>query len=58
MASYIIATREPKTQKLMIIADDEGNAAEFKTKDQAWKAAGNTTVCKAWGAEIMRVEFQ
>ena len=56
MISYIIATRNPTNKKLIIIENDDGDVVEFSTEDEAFEASKNTTVCKAWGAEILPLE--
>ena len=56
MISYIIATRNPTNKKLIIIENDDGDVVEFSTEDEAFEASKKTTVCKAWGAEILPLE--
>lgn len=51
---YLIATRNPRTKKLVIITEGEGDdVAEFETEEAASDAASNTTICKAWGYELI-----
>lgn len=54
--SYIIVTRNPRVKKLVIVTDGDDNVpAEFKTEREAAEAASNTTICKAWGYDILEV---
>lgn len=57
--TFIITTRNPKTKRLVaIVADEEDSAwtiAEFETEETAAEAASNTTLCKAWGYEVVEV---
>lgn len=54
---YILLTRNPKNDRLIAIADDDhGNLAEFGTEIEASDAAHSTTVCKAWGYQIVEVD--
>jgi hypothetical protein len=54
---YIITCRNPRTKTLVIVMTDEDdpNPAEFNTEDEAHMAAHNTTICKAWGYEVIEV---
>jgi hypothetical protein len=55
--TFIIVTRNPSTQKLITIVDnDEGDVSEFKTEEQANDAASQTTVCKAWGYQVLEAD--
>lgn len=53
--SWIILTRNPATKRLIAVVDDDERIAEFHTEEAAMDAADNTTVCKAWGYELMEV---
>lgn len=54
--SYIILSRNPSVGKLVIVTDGDDNVpAEFKSEEKAIEAAHNTTICKAWGYEIVEV---
>jgi hypothetical protein len=54
--SYIIVTRNPRVKKLVIVTDGDDNVpAEFATEREALDAAGNTTICKAWGYDIIEI---
>lgn len=54
MISYIIICRNPASQKLSVIVDDEnGDIAEFATEDEAYECAKTLAMCRAWGAEIV-----
>lgn len=54
--SYIVVTRNPGTKKLIGITDfDDGEIAEFETEESASEAAANTTICKAWGYQIVEI---
>lgn len=53
---FIIVSRNPRTKNLVIVTDGEDNVpAECKTEEEAIDAAHNTTICKAWGYEIVEV---
>jgi Mg-chelatase subunit ChlD len=52
--SYIVVSRNPRTNKLVIVTDGDDNVpAEFGTEDEAAEAASNTTICKAWGYDVI-----
>jgi hypothetical protein len=54
---YVLMTRNPKNGRLVAIVDDDhGNLAEFGTEAEAADAADHTTLCKAWGYEIVEVD--
>lgn len=54
--SFILTTRNPRSKKLVVIVEnDEGDPAEFKTMAEAIAAAGDTTLCKAWGYDIVEI---
>jgi len=53
---YIILSRNPRTGKLVIVTDGDDNVqAECETEEEAIESAHNTTICKAWGYEIVEV---
>jgi hypothetical protein len=54
-SNYIIATRNPRTKRLVLVVDDDENVAEFESEQEAIDAADNTTICKAWGYELIEV---
>ncbi len=54
--SYIIVCRNPRSKKLVVVHDGEEHPAEFDSEDAAYAAAANTTICRAWGAEIVPVD--
>ena len=54
--SYIIVSRNPRAKKLVIVTDGDDNVpAEFKTEGEAIEAAHNTTICKAWGYDVIEI---
>jgi uncharacterized protein GlcG (DUF336 family) len=54
---YIVTTRNPRSGKLVVIVEnDEGDVSEFKTEDEANAAAAETTVCKAWGYQLVEID--
>jgi hypothetical protein len=54
--SFILTTRNPRSKKLVIISEnDDGDPAEFKTESEALAAAAETTVCKAWGYDVIEI---
>lgn len=54
--SFIIVTRNPRTKNLVIVTDGEDNVpAECATEAEAIESAHNTTICKAWGYDIIEV---
>ena len=54
---YVLFTRNPATKKLIaIVENDDGDISEFKTEDEAEAAANDTTVCKAWGYQVIEVD--
>ena len=61
MVSYIIVTRNPTSQRLMVIQEgaqfpdgtDDTVIAEFATEDEAYDRAETLPICRAWGAEIV-----
>lgn len=54
--SFVILTRNPRSRQLIAItgSDDDG-LAEFKTEQEAADAAAKTTVCRAWGYDVIEV---
>lgn len=55
---YIVVTRNPRTKTLIVITDFDGEeVAEFDHKDRATEAADGTTVCKAWGYQIVEIDI-
>ena len=59
MTTYIIVTRNPTSNKLMVIeeaaGEDNSCISEFETEDAAYDHASTIPVCRAWGAEILPV---
>lgn len=54
--NYILATRNPFTKRLVLVTEDDGeNVAEFESEQEAMDAADNTTICKAWGYELVEI---
>lgn len=54
--SYILVSRNPVANKLVIVTDGEDNIpAEFESEEEAIDAAHNTTICRAWGYDIVEV---
>jgi hypothetical protein len=58
--SYVILVRNPKNKKLFAVTDGEDTGsfeycAEFGTEQEATDAAHDTTICKAWGYEVVEV---
>lgn len=53
---YVIMTRNPGSGRLIAVVDnDDCDISEFATEKEAVEAASNTTICKAWGYEIVEV---
>jgi hypothetical protein len=52
--SFVILTRNPRTRQLIAITGED-EIAEFKTEEEAAEAAANTTICKAWGYDVIEV---
>ena len=53
---FVLFTRNPGNQKLIVITDDGGEVAEFDNADAAMDVADNTTVCQAWGYGLIEVQ--
>lgn len=57
---YVIITRNPRSkQAIAIVEGDNGydeHMAEFETEEAANEAAAHTTVCKAWGYQIIEID--
>lgn len=57
---YLIVTRNPRTKQAIAIMDGtseyDERLAEFDTEEAANEAAANTTVCKAWGYQIVEID--
>jgi len=58
MSTYIIATRNLFTGKLLIVNDDEEYPypAEFETEEEAIAVARENQCCLAWGYQILTVD--
>ncbi len=52
---FIILSRNPRSGKLLAVVDGDDPAivAEYDTHSEALEAADNTTMCKAWGFEVV-----
>ena len=50
---FILLTRNPSDQKLIVIVDNAGDIAEFRSSEAAIEAADKMQVCKAWGYELI-----
>jgi hypothetical protein len=55
ITSYIIAIRNPRTNKLVLVTNDDETVCEFESERDAMIAADNTSICKAWGYEVIEV---
>jgi hypothetical protein len=54
--SFILVTRNPRNKKLVIVTDGDDNVpAEFKSEIEASDAASETTICKAWGYDVIEI---
>lgn len=54
--SYIILTRNPGNEKLIVIVEEDGDTVvEEETKGRAEETARNIPVCEAWGFVIIEV---
>jgi hypothetical protein len=54
--TYIIVTRNPKTQQLLVIrGPNSDQIAEFESFEDAQIVAKTSQICKAWGFEILKV---
>jgi len=60
MISYIIVTRNPTSKKLIVIEDGtvtgSSSIAEFSTEEKAYEVAYFSSICRAWGCEIIPVD--
>ena len=53
---YILVTRNPRTQKLIVITgEDDETAAEFETESDANAVALAVPVCTAWGYQAIEI---
>jgi hypothetical protein len=57
MPKFLVATRNPSTRKILILADEGGDPAEFNTEDDALAAAGENACCRAWGSDVVLVDI-
>jgi hypothetical protein len=57
MPKFLVATRNPSTRKILILADEEGDPAEFNTEDDALATAGENACCRAWGSDVVLVDI-
>ncbi len=54
VSTFIIAARNPTTNKLLIIADgDSDDPAEYATEALAHRDAENIPCCQAWGYHVL-----
>jgi hypothetical protein len=54
--AFIIVTRNPNNGRVVVITDgDSDDAAQYATAGEADIAAQNTTVCMAWGYQVVEV---
>jgi hypothetical protein len=53
--NYVIAVRNPRSKRLSFIMKDDETVAEFESEEDAREAADNTTICKAWGFELVEI---
>lgn len=54
--SFILVTRNRTTSALIVIVEDDGKIAEFDTREDAEDAARETTVCIAWGHQVVEID--
>lgn len=58
---YVIVSRNPNNKRLIAIVDGadpeslDDRIAEFETEQEAIDAADNTTICKAWGYQVVEI---
>lgn len=53
---YVIIIRNPSNKKLLAVTEEDGDAvAEFSSESEANDAAHETTVCRAWGFEVVEI---
>lgn len=53
---YIIVTRNPRSGRLIVVSDADGDPAQFKTEDDAHEAAKHTVITRAWGYKVISVD--
>lgn len=54
MSTYIIGTRNPKTKKLLLVMDEDGEGVlEFPTEEAAAEHAKDIIICDAWGFDVI-----
>lgn len=54
--SFIVMTRNPITEKIIVMFEDEaGNVAEFETKEEAIRAGNAMPIFKTWGVYTMEI---
>lgn len=54
--SFILATRNPSNDKLVILTEENGDPTEFKTEDEAEAAAQTLKMFWAWGHMVVEIE--
>jgi uncharacterized protein GlcG (DUF336 family) len=54
--SFILISRNRTTNRLIAIVEDDGKIAEFETREDAEESARETTVCKAWGHQVVEID--
>ena len=55
--SFIVMTRNPRTEKLIVMFEDEdGTVAEFDTEEEAMRAGNAMPVFEAWGIDIIEID--
>jgi hypothetical protein len=55
MISYIVITRNPTSNELFVLRDED-RILEFETEDDAIAAALRNPACRAWGAEVLPLD--
>lgn len=53
--SYIVVTRNPSNNKLLVFQNPDGAPLEFDTEYDAIQAADKINLYKAWGFETLEV---
>lgn len=57
---YVIITRNPHTKQAVAVVEGENgydeHIAEFETEEKALDAAHNTSICKAWGYQLVEID--